>query len=412
MISKPLYIYLQRPDNGVWVTVGRYVFNSATESGGFRYSPNYLKAGLPWSIDPVNLPLLEEIDFPCHRYGGLHDVLRDASPDAWGRLLLKREHGLPDNTHAARFLALAGNAERWGALAVGTSKTPPASQLTSPRPASLEALTAELLAVAEHRPAIDARLRRRLMATTSLGGARPKATVRDGDTFWLVKPRLATDTQDIPAMEHMAERLAASVGLHTATTELHRLTDGWSVLRVLRFDRSGEQRHMAISGASLLQTEYPGGTDTSTWSYPRLAEELKRIGAPDEDRHELFRRMVFNAVIGNDDDHPKNHAAIYRHDEQRWRLAPAFDAVPNPDETPVYLAMQLSQGTRTIARPAALADFVRFGFSTREQAAQQLDLLLRRLEVHVTDAGALLTAPLREMIGGRITANIRLLAAS
>jgi serine/threonine-protein kinase HipA len=319
---------------------------------------------------------------------------------------------LPDNTHAARYLALAGNAERWGALAIGTSKTPPVSQLASPRPASLEALTAELLAVAEHRPPVDVRLRRRLMVTSSLGGARPKATVRDADRYWLIKPRLATDTQDIPALEHMAEQLSASCGLRTAATELHRLTDGWSVLRVLRFDRSGDQRHMAISGASLLQTEYPGGADMSAWSYPRLAEELKRIGAPDDDRHELFNRMVFNAVIGNDDDHPKNHAAVYRHEEQRWRLAPAFDVVPNPDETPGHLAMHLSQQTRTISRDAILADHIRFGFRTRDGAAHQLDSLLRRIEANVDHNAALLAAPLKEMIVARITANIALLRSA
>ena len=102
---------------------------------------------------------------------------------------------------------------------------------------------------------------------------------------------------------------------------------------------------MCVSAASLLQAAYPGGgSNEGRWSYPRLAEELQRIGAPPDDRRELFGRMIFNAVCGNDDDHVRNHAVVYQYDEKRWRLSPAFDVVPNPAQTPQTLAMQLSPG--------------------------------------------------------------------
>jgi hypothetical protein len=161
-ISKPLYVYLQRPDNGDWVTVGRYLAGPAAGSGKFRYAPSYVEAGLTWAIDPVNLPFRPEEDRPASRYNGLHDVLRDACPDAWGQALLRREHNLPEGADMARYLLLAGNTDRWGALAIGTRPAPPVAQLSTPKLLQLPLLVRELAAMSEQRPAVDRRLRRRL----------------------------------------------------------------------------------------------------------------------------------------------------------------------------------------------------------------------------------------------------------
>jgi serine/threonine-protein kinase HipA len=409
--SKPLYVYLQRPDTGEWVTAGRYLLDKDTSVGKFLYAPSYVRAGLSWSIDPVNLPFIPGTDRIAPRYRGLHDVLRDACPDAWGKLLLQREHGLPSDTHDSRYLVLANNADRWGALAVGSSPKPSVAQLSSPRLPQLEILAQELLAIFERRPPIDAKLRKRLVATPSLGGARPKATIEDGERYWLVKPYLPTDTADIPSLEHFALQWGRASGLAFAESVHHKLSDGLSVVRVLRFDRRNGRRSMAISGASLLQTEYPGSTaEASRWSYPRLAEELKRIGAPPEDRMELFGRMVFNAVAGNDDDHPRNHAAVFDANEKRWRLSPAFDVVPNPDETPRALTMQLSLGRKDISRDAVLSDAIRFGFEGADTAAASLDALLQRIRHAFTQVDTFLSEDLRAMMARRLHDNFAILS--
>lgn len=409
--SKPLYVYLQRPDTGEWVTVGRYQLDKDTSTGRFLYAPSYVRAGHAWTIDPVNLPFVPDMEWHARRYRGLHDVLRDACPDAWGKMLLQREHNLPAGTHDSRYLVLASNADRWGALAVGPSPKPSVSVLTSPRLPDLEALTQELLAIVERRPALDAKLRKRLVATPSLGGARAKTTIQDGDQFWLVKPFLPTDTADIPLLEHVAQQWGRASGLNFAQTVHHKLSDGLSVVRVLRFDRDADMRIMSISGASLLQTEYPGTTpeEIARWSYPRLAEELQRIGAPTEDRIELFDRMVFNAVVGNDDDHPRNHAAIYRQGEKRWRLAPAFDVVPNPDEQPKTLTMQLSTSRVDIARASVLADALRFGFQNREAASAHLNDLLEQIQQAFTQVESLLSQELKTSMAQRLRDNVKLL---
>lgn len=410
--SKPLFVYLQRPDNGEWVTVGRYQAGPAEGMGRFRYAPSYVDAGLAWSIDPVNLPFRPEGDLPAPRYHGLHDVLRDACPDAWGQALLRREHNLPEGTPLARYLVLAGNADRWGALAVGTRPIPSVAHLSSPKLLQLPLLVRELAAMSEQRPAVDARLRRRLVQTASVGGARPKATLRDDQGLhWLVKPGIASDIADIPCLEHFGQQWGAASGLDFAPTVLHPAAEGRSAVRVLRYDRAEERRLLCVSAASLLQAEYPDDlAHTSLWSYPRMAEELRIIGAPAEDWRELFGRMVFNAVCGNDDDHVRNHAVVYRHEQRRWRLAPAFDVVPNPVETPRTLALQLSTGRFDISRAAVLADAHRFGFAGRDEAGRHLDALLVRIVSGFDQAAHWLGAAWQETLRVRMRENVALLS--
>lgn len=406
IISKPLFVYLQRPDTGQWVTVGRYRHGLDGE-GHFLYAPSYVDAGLTWSIDPKNLPLLPGEDARAVRYQGLHDVLRDACPDAWGQALLRREHNLPEDAPPLQYLLKASNLDRWGALAVGTGNRPPNAILNNPGLPQLDEVVEELAALAERLPAIRAKIRARLVQTASVGGARPKTTVRgENGQFWLVKPEIPTDPANIPLLEHVGQRWGAASGLNFAATEYHPRAGGRSVVRVLRFDRTDAQRHLCLSAASLLQTEYPGLQQTDRWSYPRLAEELKLIGAPLEDRIELFGRMVFNAVCGNDDDHVRNHAIVYRHDERRWRLAPAFDVVPNAVETPTRLHMQLSIGRFDISRQAVLADAQRFGFASTNDAATWLDLLLQRILSSFDEVADLLDLAWRQTLHERLLHNI------
>ena len=407
----PLFVYLQCPDNGEWITVGRYQAGPVPDTGSFKYAPRYVDAGFTWAIDPVNLPFRPQDALPAPRYNGLHDVLRDACPDAWGQALLRREHNLPEGTRLARYLTLSGNFDRWGALAVGGKPVPSVAHLSSPKLPRLPLLVEELAAMSEQRPAVDAQLRRRLVQTASVGGARPKATVRDDEgRYWLVKPRIASDTVDIPCLEHVAQQWGAASGLNFATTVLHPAIAGRSAVRVLRYDRIGDRRLMCVSAASLLQAEYPDNlAQTDLWSYPRLAQELRIIGAPVEDRRELFGRMVLNAICGNDDDHVRNHAVVYVHEQRRWRLAPAFDVVPNPVETPRTLTMQLSTGRFDISRSAILADAHRFGFDSSEEASCYLDGLLIVIAKGFEQVAHWLAPTWQEILRARMQQNMALI---
>ncbi|WP_211472673.1 type II toxin-antitoxin system HipA family toxin [Collimonas humicola] len=408
-ISKPIFVYLQRPDDGAWVTVGRYRQNEAGE-GLFLYAPSYADAGLIWSIDPVNLPFMPGQEFHAARYSGLHDALRDVCPDAWGQALLRREHNLREDTPPLHYLLKASNADRWGALAIGPSPKPPQALLNTPALPLLSHVVEELAALVEHKPPVRPKVRARLVQTASLGGARPKATVQgENGQFWMVKPAIPSDVANTPLLEHFGQRWGALSGLRFAETAYHSAVSGRSAVQVMRFDRTGMKRHMCISAASLLQAEYPGRLETDLWSYPRLAGELRRIGAPIEDWHELFGRMVFNAMCGNDDDHARNHAAVYSAEDGCWRLSPAFDVVPNPLETPVQLQMQLSTGRFDISREALLGDSHRFGFSTHEEVNDYLSTLLQRITTSFSTAADCLDEATRQMMQERLEHNIKLL---
>ena len=409
--NKPLFVYLQLPDTDDWVVVGRYTRDNTTADGVFRYAQSYLDAGHGYAIDPVNLPLLP-IDFrQSRRYGGLHDVLRDTCPDSWGQALLQRKHDLSSHCSPLEYLKLAGNGDRWGALAVGPSRQPSVAHLASPRLHHLDALVNELQAIANNLPPVNVMLRKHLFGSPSLGGARPKGTLQDQGQFWLVKPGLSTDTVDLALLEHVCQRWGGASGMRFAQTHHHPLTPTRSVVRVRRFDRMGQRRLMAISAASLLQTEYPPASPSDNEaSYPRFAEELRRIGAPREDLTELFDRLVFNAVVGNDDDHARNHAVIF--EAGCWRLAPAFDVVPNPDETPATLSMQICSGSRAISRDNLLREFVRFGFISSAAAGSHLDALLDRIKTGFNEVMPMLSFSLATMMANRLESNCNLLARS
>lgn len=121
--------------------------------------------------------------------------------------------------------------------------------------------------------------------------------------------------------------------------------------------------------------------------------------------------MVFNAVRGNDDDHVRDHAVVYRPQEGRWRLAPAFDAVPDTAERPTRLTMQLSAGRVEISRASVLADAARFGFDGRVEAGRCLDDLLDRIAAALGAEGSALEHGWRAALLGRSAAVIGQLRA-
>lgn len=378
MITSSLYVHLQRPDNGEWITVGRYTLSRAQHSnerstGQFVYAPSYIDAGHPWIIDPINLPRLDhEVIYPAPRYDGMIDVLRDISPDAWGKLLIQRAHQLPNTAHEIDYLINASNADRWGALTVSKTKKPNPASAASPKLAKIDELLEELQLMAEHKAPKYAELRNRLTKTSSLGGARPKATVQDKSDYWLVKPTIASDAVNTALFEYAAMSWGARAKLNMAESRIYQDKARTAVL-VKRFDRIGAQRQMVLSGASLLETEYPSGKNTgaqnqSRWSYPLLAQAMRRIGVPISDLNELFGRMIFNALCGNDDDHPRNHAVIWNESEHKWRLSPAFDIVPNIFAPPKQLAMQLSDNRWDINKEALMAGWRYFGFDSLDSA--------------------------------------------
>lgn len=317
------------PD-GTSAVVGRYRFErgrSDRNVGEFRYAASWARNdhGRAFALDPVNLPLTTETFFTTKR-GGLFGVLADTTPDRWGQRLFRLINRGPVSP---RDWLLATGDERVGRLAFSaTSEPPPAA------PSFLPFGTRSQVADAFDRIArgedADPKLAALYRAGQSLGGVRPKAVVEHDGHLWIAKFQRHDDDIDQCAAEHATMQLAAECGIRTAETELVDVGGGRRAVFVKRFDRGPAPgfpptAHF-ISALSLLDLD-----DTSMeGSYSQIAGVLRRHGATHlRDREELFRRMVFNVLCGNRDDHLKNHALLYEDDG--WRLSPAFDVVPQTE---------------------------------------------------------------------------------
>ena len=218
---------------------------------------------------------------------------------------------------------------------------------------------------------------------TSLGGARPKTVVEDDAGLWVAKFPMKTDRWNSPVVEAAMLSLGARAGLRVAEHRVERV-GAKDVLLVKRFDRErvpgGYLRMRMVSGLTVLQAE-DQASDRLAWSYPRLADELGRwCDDARPHRQELFRRIVFNALISNSDDHPRNHALIAP--AAGWHLSPAYDLTPSPSVSQERrLAMQI--GTKGVAatRENLLTAAERFAFTPAE-ANEEIDRLKVCVHTH------------------------------
>ncbi len=163
-----------------------------------------------------------------------------------------------------------------------------------------------------------------------MGGARPKAVVEDDASLWIAKFNRPDDKWNHALVERAMLVLARECGLQTSESKVTTIGDR-NVLLVKRFDRQkvekGYRRARMLSALTLLRAD-DTHHDRTNWSYVLLVEELRRISSqPRTDAPELFRRMCFNALISNTDDHPRNHAVIAMGTE--WKLSPAYDLIPS-----------------------------------------------------------------------------------
>lgn len=372
---RPLYIYSQAFGKD-WVTVGTYVRAQGSEPATFRYAPDYLDRSDWVSIDPVNLSSSQpDRPFVAFRYQGLNDVLRDICPDSWGRRNLIRYGRLSDKATALDTLKVTCNSDRWGALAIGEREQAKLIKIGALSISSIDLVVAELSAMEKGLPAVNKKFRDRL-AKTSLGGARPKASVQDKDGIcWLVKPQSVFDHPQTAQLECFAQTWGTASGMNFAQTQLLQTQNKHAAVLVKRFDRENSHRKMCLSAASLLQYEFPSGADRTgestsptVPSYPRLADVMRAIGCPKEDRQELFKRMIFNVICGNDDDHVRNHAVVYDMSQHRWRLSPAYDVVPTQGDLPSHLAMGVSHLDTRITLENVLSGHAEFGFENQIEA--------------------------------------------
>jgi len=377
------FVYVVLPGQTRFVTAGRFALRSNRSGdsvGSFVYGRSYRQRVDAIELDPVELRLVAE-QFQTARMGGFFGALRDALPDFWGRQVIARKAGLPVVSDFE--LLLLGPDDRAGALGFGRSVEPPAAQRRFNRTLDLswiqqaaEAIltdSAGSAEVLEQTPSGLGQVEQLLLAGgTSLGGARPKATVEDDQILWLAKFPRPDDRWNQPRVEYATLELARRCGIQVPECRLKSVGNR-DVLLVRRFDRDwaggGYQRHRMASALTLLQSD-ESPTDRGRWSYLLLADELRRASSQAaEDLRELFARICFNAAVSNTDDHPRNHALLAR--GRNWRLSPAYDLTPGAmrTETQRLLAMACgSDGNRWANRSVILSGAGRFLLSQQDAA--------------------------------------------
>ena len=284
----------------------------------FQYSRRYLehRDAIPifWE-----LPLQPGVIEPAAGLT-LPGCLRDAAPDAWGRRIIEYQHGEIDLDETV-YLLDAGS-DRVGALDFGLSPTRHTANTSNE--VSLETFQEAVHCLETDQPLPEA-LKQALLHGTSIGGARPKMLLEDDNRKWIAKFSLSTDRYPVVRMEYLGMRLAQEAGIETAHVKLEEV-GGKDILLVERFDREntpgGWQRKPMVSALTVLGIDEMMARYAS---YKTLADICRARGRK-EDTGALFTRLVFNIIIGNTDDHARNHAFFW--DGEQITLVPAYDICP------------------------------------------------------------------------------------
>ncbi len=343
------------------------------ENFSFEYDSEWLrKSLLPSDIDP-ELPSFVGRHYPLGMKS--FGVFADASPDRWGRILMNKreriqagkENRKPRKLHDSDYLLGVYDETRMGGLRFKLdihgqflsneldASVPPWARLRTLEEASRNFERDE-------NGLSEEWLNQLIKPGSSLGGARPKATVIDtnGD-LWIAKFPSKHDENDTGAWEKVVHDLASMCGLNVPESKVEKFSKLGSTFLVKRFDRSGGRRiHFASAMTLLGQTDGAGAAEGV--SYLDLASFIKSNGAkPKDDLAELWKRIVFNMAVSNTDDHLRNHAFILT--KLGWELSPLFDVNPVPygDE----LALNVNDNDNRISLELALAVAPRFGIDEK-----------------------------------------------
>jgi serine/threonine-protein kinase HipA len=317
--SDRLHLWLlTRPQQPV--PIGELNLIRSAQGVSLRYADSWLQHGFPLSED---LPLIDEEFLPTEK-GIAVGAVDDARPDRWGERVI-RFIDKPARLSVLEYLYFAGD-DRFGAFGVSTSPDEYLPRRLGPLPTLQDADELhELIRKVQNNEPVAPAQRRLISPGVTMGGARPKALIDMAGEQWVIKFSDG-DPADTPLIEHAAMTLAQKAGIRVAQTMPARLTHGHAVA-IKRFDRHAGLRVHSLSAHVALRAA------GERFGYPELAQLLRRRGVTQGDAYveqmrEVFRRMVFNILIDNTDDHEKNHALLMT-DAQQYELSPAYDILPS-----------------------------------------------------------------------------------
>ena len=357
----------------------------------FAFSDNFLR-------QKQHVPLLDpELQFYAgaqYASAGMFGFFLDSCPDRWGRKLMQRRAATQArNTGKATirlresdYLLGVYDETRMGALRFklapsgafqnddSSMAVPPLARLRELEEASRH------LEQSEEISNVDKWLNMLVAPGSSLGGARPKANVRglDGE-LWIAKFPSHKDQSNVAAWEYATMLMARDCGINVPPCELRTLSRYGATFLVKRFDRIGERRIHFASAMTLLG--HNDGIDSSDGaSYLELAQFIIQNSAlPDDDLHELWRRIVFSIAVSNTDDHLRNHGFLLTN--AGWRLSPAYDINPNPHGQ--GLSLNISEEDNAL--DFALAMEVAPLFRLKHDVAEQIIMRVKEVVTYYRD---------------------------
>jgi serine/threonine-protein kinase HipA len=334
--------------------IGQLVLAENNRKVGLAYANDWLQNGFALSDD---LPLSKALFLP-KELDAAAGAVNDARPDRWGERVI-RHIFKPVRLSLLEYLYFAGH-DRFGALGVSLHES------------HYSALPANAIATFENLPQMQQAIQqvlageklseahiRLLKPGPSFGGAHPKSLIEMDGKQWVVK-FAETSEWDTPLIEHASMTLAAKAGIDVAHTRALALPQGHAVA-VERFDRLENTRLHVLSAHTLLRAA------GEPMGYPELSQLLRRYAKPSlikQQQAQLFKRMVFNILIDNTDDHEKNHALI-RTDQGHYRLSPAFDVLPAAQGLG-YQQMRVGINGHDSSIENALSEVAAFGLKLSE----------------------------------------------
>lgn len=362
-MTSELFVFVYLPAAIEPVVAGRLRWHRPDDERSpveFWYGRSYRQRPESFSLDPLRLPL-SSIRFQAEGLTGPLSVFSDAFPDQWGKRALLHQNGGQPLTQPEYLLRSTGR-QRIGALEFALENTPPHEHPTS---GELNALY-RIVELIERREHIPEEWHDLLFQGTSMGGARPKAVLEHDGRLWLAKFPDRDDRENQARIEHATLRLAHHCGIKVPDSRVVPIHHDKEALLIERFDRlpsngCWSRRHF-ISAATVC-----GWTPANDRKgYPLFAEELRRWSATMEDAPVLYRRMLFNLLTSNRDDHHRNHALLLHPDG--FRLSPAYDLVAGEGMRRTHAMCIGEEGARPTLTNA-LSACRRFGLDEPEARA-------------------------------------------
>ncbi len=352
------------------VLIGRlYVSHvRGKEQFAFEYDHSWLVSDFAnYLLDPDLLLYNGRQYVPMDK--ALFGVFADSCPDRWGRLLMKRREAVQARKEARKPKALwesdyllgVYDKSRMGALRFKTEEDgvflSGDEELATPPWTTLRTLEAASLGFENDESGLEERWLKQLLAPgSSLGGARPKATVQDEKgNLWIAKFPSKHDEVNSGAWEKVVHDLAELCGLNVPEAKLETLSKNGSTFLVKRFDRDGDKRiHFASAMTLLGKTDGASGNDGS--SYLDLVSFIRQNGAtPEKDLRELWKRIIFNMAVSNTDAHLRNHGFILT--KSGWKLSPLYDVNPVPYGDMLSLNVSMDDSSISIELAVSVAKY-------------------------------------------------------